>query len=349
MKRWTPAAAVLASAALIVAAALPADAATTSIAVTDATGPAAVDVLSNRVYVGTTPADPGPVEHWNSSAGVAQVDLMTKKVVKSVTVLTLLSYAIGAGVSDVEVSPTSKDLWVLVGAVTTGYGCYATLYQLDKNSLASVRKYDLGCTRKIELDPTSRLAYLTEAPLYNDVGDDAQPVTPATVVVIDGASGTVRRADIPAPTRPVFSITEDYQPTSIAFNLRNRRLYVVGQGSAWVYSTKLALLHTTELGYGTDKPLSAAANPVTNQIYVADRDKVTELSGRTDEVTRTSVLSGDSSMVIDPRATVLYRGTNTINLDTLRSVGQQKRVIQAVNPFTRTRYSVGSGQLYAER
>ena len=347
--KWVSAAVVLATVALGVATALPAEAASTkSIAVPDATGGVAVDVSTGRVYVGTTPSYTGPIEQWNSSGGVAMVDVKKKKVVKAVTIFTQLSYAIGSSVADVEVNPNSNDLWVLVGNVTTGQGCSATLYQLDKRSLAVVRHHDLGCSRKIELDPASRAAYLTEAPFYDDRGDDAQPSPPGAVVAVDGATGNVRRATVPSPTTGVFNVTEGYFSTSIAFNSRNRRLYVVGQGTAWAYTTSLDLVHTTALSYPTDAGLDVVADPVENYVYVADRNTLTELSGTTDEVTRTSV-QGGGAMVIDPKAGVLYRGTNTVKLSTLRSVGQQARAVAAVDPRHHTRYAVTSGRLYVSR
>lgn len=353
MKKWTPAAVLVAAAALVVGTALPAHAATTTIAVPDGAGSVAVDVVTGRAYVSTAPTPPAgtdPPPSWDYGLGIAQVDVKSKKVVKAVTLLTITaSSTIAAGVADVEVSSVSNDLWVLVGFNGSGELCLATLYQLDKRTLATVRQHRVGCARKIELDPTSRWAYLTEAPFYDDRGENAQPLAPATVVAINGASGDVRRAEAPASAAPVFSVTVRYLPSSIAFNRRTNQLYLVGQSTAWVFTTKLALVRTIPLDHPAEAALSVAANPVSNQVYVADRARVTEISGRTGKVTRTAGLAGDSTMVIDIGANVLYRGTNTVKLSTLRSVGQQPRVVQAVHPLTHARYSTGLGNLYVDR
>ncbi len=348
MKKWIPAQ-LLVTAALVIAAALPADAATTSISVAAGTGPASVDTSTKLVYVGTTPPSPSaPANEWTSSAGVAQIDPVTKKVVKAVTISTLLSYVMSEYVSDVKVNPTTNDLWVLTGGVAVG-GCWSTLYQLHKKTLAKVRSYKLGCARKIELDPTSQWAYLAEAPFYNDLGENAQPVTKGNVVAIDGATGTVSRAIVPSPTSGVFSITEGHRMISIAFNRKNYGLYVVGQGTMWAYTNKLKLVHTTKLSYSPDSVLKTAANLTTNQIYITDGVKVTEISGVTGEITRTSVVGGGSTMVIDTSSNVLYLGTNTINLSTFTSTGKQAYLVQAVDPSTHARYWAGSATLNITR
>lgn len=351
MQKWFPVG-LLACVALVVSAPIPAAGATTSIAVPDGTGPAAVDTSTRFVYVGTTPsppANPEPGQDWNSSAGVAKVDPSTNKVVSSVTLSTLSSSAIGESVADVKVNSVLNDLWVLVGAVDTGGGCGSTLYQLHKKTMATVRAYALGCARKIELDPTSQWAYLTEAPFYDDRGENAQPVVKGTVVAINGATGSVSRASLPSPTSGVYSLADQHLPTSIAFNRKNYGIYVVGQGTAWVFTTKLRLVHTTALGYAIDSPLSAAANLTTNLIYVTDGKKVSEISGPTGDITRTSVVGGGSTMVIDTSANVLYLGTNTINLSTLRSTGKQPYKVQSVDSATHARYYAASSALYITR
>lgn len=356
MKKLTVAATLLVSTSLLLAGTLPADAASTrAIAVTDVSGPVAVDVASGRVYVGTTPTPPpttDPVVEWNSSGGVAQVDVRSKRVIKSVTLFTLQSSAIGAGVSDVEVNPLSPDLWVLVGQVTTGFGCSAELYQLDKKSLATVRTFELGCTRKVEVDPTSRTVFLTEAPFYDDRGDDAQPVTKGTIVKINGANGDLKRVDVPSPTTGVSNVTEGYFATSIAFNLRDRQVDVVGQGRIWRYSTALKLRGTTTLDYPTDSSLQATVDPLTDRLYVTDGSTLTELADRTGVVRRAAVLTG-RSLVLDVGANLLYLGSHdgstVVNLKTLLPVRQETRAVSAVDPLTHARYSVTTGLLHLDR
>jgi hypothetical protein len=352
MKKWTPAAVLLATAALAVTTALPASAATTTVAVPDATQGVAVDVVTGRVYVGTEPTPPpetSPFDEWVSSAGVAQVDGTTKKVVKSATLLTSRSAVVGYGVYDIEVSPVSNDLWVLVGNGTIDYQCGGDLYQLDKRSLKTVRVYDVGCAKTVELDPTSRSVYLLAGSQQIYVGnDDYRPE--ATLVAVNGATGGVRRVDVTsdggwgAPgQQPVTTVT--------TFNPRNQQLYV-GKGNAVaVYTTKLALARTVKVSHPVD---TVAVNPLTNLVYATDGAKLTEVSGRTNTVTRTAALSGASSArgreaVIDVGANVLYLGTNTIRLSTLRLVAQQPFVVQAVNPLTHARYAVAPGHVYVGR
>jgi hypothetical protein len=353
MKKLIPAV-LIASAALVVATTLPANAATKSISVTDGTGPAAVDTKTKLVYVGTTPSpppNPEPGQDWNSSAGVAKVDPSKKtKVVKSVILDTLQSNAIGEFVADVKVSSAFKDLWVLVGRIDTGGACGSRLYQLKKTSLATVRTYNLGCARKIELDPTSRLAYLVEAPLYGDEGENAQPLTKASVIAVNGGNGVVTRAGVPSPTTGVTSFQEQYFPTSIAFDRKNYGIYVVGQSTVWIYTTKFKLVHTTKVDYAADATVLAAANRTTNLIYFSDGETLTEIFGPTGNVRRTSVVSGGSTMVIDTKSNVLYLGTNTVRLSTLLATGkQQPHQVQSVDPRTHARYSAESSKLYITR
>lgn len=351
MKKWTPVAVLLATAALVAGTAMPAAAATTStVTVPDATQGVSVDALSGRVYVGTRPSPPpdiDPLDEWVDSAGVAQVDVKTGKVVRSRTLLTSRSPIFAYAVADVEVSSTSNDLWVLVSAFNIFSECGSTLYQLDKRSLAITRSYGIGCASAVELDPTSRTAYLVAGAdrIYNG-SDDYQPE--ATLVAVNGATGAVRKVDA-KPSSGVGPNGDPVLPTSIAFNARNQRLYLVGAGSAaLVYTPKLTLAGTLPLDYPTGDSLAVAANPVTNLVYVTDGAKVTEISGRTGKATRTAALSG-GGRVIDVGANVLYLGANTVKLSTLQSVGQRPRPVQAVNPLTHVRYSVAPGQLYVDR
>jgi hypothetical protein len=352
VKTWTPGAVLLATAALVVGSALPASAATTAIAVPDATFGVAADVGTGRVYVGTAPTPPpgtDPLDEWVSSAGVAQVDAKTKKVVKSATLLTSMSAAVGYGVYDVEVNPISNDLWVLVRSGTIDYRCGGALYQLDKRSLKGVRRYDVGCADTVELDPTSRSVYLLAGSSSIYVGnDDYRPE--ATLVAVNGATGGIRRADVTSDGG-WGSPGQQPVPTSTAFNPRNQRLYV-GKGNAVAaYTTKLALARTVKVSHPVD---AVAVNPLTNLAYATDGTKLTEISGRTTKVTRTATLGGDSTglngaAVIDVGANVLYLGTNTIKLSTLRLVGQRPHAVEAVNPFTHARYSLAPDRLYVDK
>jgi hypothetical protein len=351
VKTWTPGAVLLATAALVVGTALPAGAATTAIAVPDATYGVAADMGTGGVYVGTAPTPPpgtDPLDEWVSSAGVAQVDAQTKKVVRSATLLTSRSAAVGYGVYDVEVNPISNDLWVLVGSGTIDYQCGGALYQLDKRSLTSVRRYDVGCAGTVELDPTSRSVYLLAGSSSIYVGnDDYRPK--ATLVAVNGATGGIRRVDVTSDGG-WGSRGQQPVPTSTAFNPRNKQLYV-GKGNAVaVYTTRLALARTIRVGSPAD---SVAVNPVTNLVYATDGTKLTEISGRTTTVTRTATLSDSSGLngaaVIDIGANVLYLGTNTIKLSTLRLVGQRPHAVEAVNPFTHARYSVAPDRLYVDK
>ena len=234
MKMRTPAG-LLASAALVAATALPAYAAVTSIIVPAGIGPAAVDTTTKLVYVGTTPTQPaGPGEAWTSSAGVAKVDPSTKKVVKSITISYLLDTRRVQSVSDVKVSSSSNDLWILVGGIDVANGCWSKLHQLDKSTLATIRRYNLGCSKKIELDPTSRWAYLTEAPLYDDRGQNAQPLTKATVVAINGATGSRHSGQCPVAdigrdflSRPSRADLDYLQPQELR-DLRRRPEHGLG-------------------------------------------------------------------------------------------------------------------------
>lgn len=283
-------------------------------------------------------------------AGVAMVNPLTKRVVKAVTLSTLMSYAMAEFVSNVKVSSASNDLWVLVGWIDVANGCRSALYQLNKASLVTVHTYKLGCSRQVELDRTSRWVYLTEAPFYDDRGQDAQPLTKATVVAINGSTGAVNRAAVPSPTSGIFSPEEHYEPTSIAFDRKNYGIYVAGQGTVWIYTTKLKLVHVTALNYDPTSALVVAANLTTNLIYVTDGKVLTEIFGPTGNVRRTSVLSGGSTMVIDTKSNVLYLGTNTVRLSTLLSTGKpQPHRVQAVDPSTHARYSVESSKLYITR
>ena len=347
MKRLIPAT-LLTSAALLAATTLPASASTVSIPVPGATSLVAVDTSTKLVYVGTTPAAPPDRPDVNSSAGVSVVDPSTRKVVKAVALDYLQSYGMGEGVADVAVSAQSRDLWVLVGWGDTAGGCWSKLYQLNKTSMATIRTYSLGCSSKVEVDPTSEWAYLTEAPQYADQGGaSAPPVTKGSVVAVNGATGAVTRAVLPSPAVP--SAGDHYDPTSIAFDRYNYGIYVVGQNHVWVYTTKLQLVHTTTLGYSTFSGLSAAANRVTNRIYVTDGRVVSEISGPTGNVTRTSVLGGGSTMEIDTGSNVLYLGTNTISLSTLTSTGKQTYKVAAVDSTTHARYWAAPSQLYVTR
>ena len=267
------------------ATALPAHAATRSITITDGTGPAAVDTKTKLVYVGTTPSPP-PGQEWNSSAGVAKIDPSKKKIVGSVILSTIQSFAIGEFVADVKISPSSKDLWVLVGEIDSGGGCTSKLYQLRKTTLSTVGTYDLGCARKIDLDPRSRWAYLTEAPYYDDRGENAQPITIGTVVAINGATGAVNRMNLPSPRSGITSFQEQFLPTSIAFDRKNYGIYVVGQGTVWIYTTKLKLVHTTKVDYPVEATVLAAANLTTNLIYFCGGQTLTEIYGPSGSVRR---------------------------------------------------------------
>lgn len=348
MKTWTPGAVLLATVALVVGTALPAGAATTTaIAVPDAAYGVAVDLATGRAYVGTAPTD--PLGEWTSSAGVAQVDAKTKKVVTSATLLTSRSVAVGFGVYDVEVNPVSNDLWVLVGSGTIDYQCGGTLYQLDKRSLKGVRRYDAGCSRTIELDPTSRSVYLLAGSRSLYVGnDDYRPE--ATLVAVNGGTGAVRRVDVTSDGG-WGSPGQEPVPTSTAFNPRNKQLYVGKGSTVAVYTTKLALARTITLGRPAG---SVAVNLATNQVYATDGTAVTEISGQTNKVTRTATLSGasaafDPRAVIDLGANVLYLGSNTITLNTLRLTGQQPHEVQAVDPFTHARYAIAPNNLYVDK
>ncbi len=351
MKKWIPAV-LLSAAALAFTTAVPADAATRSITVPYGTGPAAVDTKTKLVYVGTTPPeppnpDPGPGSY--SSAGVAKIDPAKKKVIKSVLVNAIETAGNTEFLLDVKVSPISKDLWVLVGIVDNVGGCYASLYQLKKTTLKTVRSYPFGCAKKIELDPTSRRVYLTEAPHYDALGvDDPPPYSPGTVVAIDGATGHVSRATLPSPSVPAYA--EGYFPTTVAFDSGNHGVYVAGQSRLWKYTTKLKLVQTSVIDYPADASLRAAANGSTNLIYLSDQVKLTEISGPSGNVRRTSVLGGGSTMVIDTKSNVLYLGQNTVKLSTLLATGKQQPFeVQSVDPTTHARYSFGSSQLQIKK
>jgi hypothetical protein len=95
--------------------------------------------------------------------------------------------------------------------------------------------------------------------------------------------------------------------------------------------------------------LTAAANPTTNLIYVTDSKTVTEISGPTGNVTRTAVLAGGSTMVVDTSSNLLYLGTNTVKLSTLTSTGKQTYKVGAVDPTTHARYWAQSEKLYITR
>jgi len=332
------------------ATALPATAATTTVTVPDATRGVSVDAGTGRVYVGTQPSPPpdiDPFHEWVSSAGVAQVDVRTKRVVNSVTLFTSMSSAIGFSVSDVEVSSTSNDLWVVVGSVSLAYQCGGTLYQLDKRSLATIRTYDVGCARRVELDPTSRSVYLVAGPPEFLFGNDS--AQPANLVAVNGATGDVRRAVVPAQTAAGDSSGDLYRPSSLAFDPRNDRLYLVGAGNTlWVYTKELVPARTVTLGYPTSSPLSVVADPAKNRVYVTDGATLTEISAQKERVARTAQLAG-SGIVIDPRANLLYLGTNTVKFSTLRSIGQQPRPVQAVDPSTHARFFVAPGLLYIDQ
>ncbi|MET1007937.1 MAG: hypothetical protein ABWX96_20465, partial [Propionibacteriaceae bacterium] len=69
----------------------------------------------------------------------------------------------------------------------------------------------------------------------------------------------------------------------------------------------------------------------------------------TGNITRTSVLAGGSTMVIDTSSNVLYLGTNTVKLSTLKSTGKQPYRVGAVDPTTHARYLVENSTLYITR